>query len=254
MVHQCNYGVSTADRRFDNMGDPKPAEEEQPVQAENGAKPKTCLDCGFLTIQGGQALPADRLLLQALIGRRAGNHNEPSPADLTLLYNNADLQDYSPRCVRGQWIDYDLSPYANRSKEISDELTKPRQECSYTHIPGLSPEGHLNRWIEETISNARQPPISPSKSKRQSRKRGRPKGADTTKRREVLRRIMQDPRDLGIPQRRRNLFGALEHDRVPIPGDEYHSKEWIKLLDDPTQKRALEKVLHILRMDFERQS
>lgn len=63
---------------------------------------------------------------------------------------------------------------------------------------------------------------------------------------------MKDPLELKDPQKLRNLFGALTHDHIPIPGNVNFSHTWVNLLDDPMRKEELNAALRDLRMDFER--
>ncbi len=48
------------------MGDEKPPEAEQPMPAQREAKPETCLDCGFVTVDGSELSKMDRAYLKLI--------------------------------------------------------------------------------------------------------------------------------------------------------------------------------------------
>jgi len=57
------------------MGDAKPPEGGQPVKAKNETKPKTCLECGFLTIEGRELDQHERILLHCLTRTESGGYS-----------------------------------------------------------------------------------------------------------------------------------------------------------------------------------
>lgn len=216
------------------MGEFKPPEAGQPVQAANKTKPKTCLDCGFLTIQRGEVSPADRIRLFCYAsGKDVGL---PPDAEKT-------------QCFRHLWIGYDLNYCTNSLDGVVEELKRPRDGCEgfFPHQPGYTPDEHRQFQI-------RTPDFlnTPSNPHHKRGKPGRPKDENAKKRREKLREIMTNSQELCNQQRLGTLFGALDLAHIHIPGDSKGLKEWLPLLRDPMRNKELDRVLGVLKADFKR--
>jgi hypothetical protein len=190
---------------------------------------RTCYDCGFLTVDGREAGPANRILLKA---------------------KDADLLSFDPQCYRKQWIDYDLGrhKWADPTKELVAELAKTRQDCSFfcEYIPSLSPEQRLKE-LREALNVKQFPGALQNRPKR-----GRPESKDTDDRRKILYRIIKDSEELKDQTKRRTLFAALEFDKIIIPSKLIRSTEWLKLLNEPEKVNVFKHALQVLRMDLQR--
>jgi hypothetical protein len=94
---------------------------------------KTCLDCGFLTIQGREITSPERIMLAT----RGQSASMPAHSDKT-------------RCFKNIW-EYDLHYVGDSIAGVFDELESPRDECTgfARYEPGLSPARHLERQEEE---------------------------------------------------------------------------------------------------------
>jgi hypothetical protein len=136
VYHQQNSAIfwirDSNDKRFENlhsvkrcqMAKTQPPEEGQQVPPEE-SKPKTCLDCGFLTIEGRELSSAERIMLVANAGVM------PAHPERT-------------RCVKKLWAMYDLTYLGDCFQGVIDELERPRDGCKgfFSYQPGFTPEEH----------------------------------------------------------------------------------------------------------------
>ncbi len=92
----------------------------------------TCLDCGFLTIQGYELSRPERIML--------GTHGEsavmPTHSEQT-------------RCFKNLW-DYDLIYLGDTFDGVIDEISKSRDSCPgfALYEAGFSPSQHLENQVE----------------------------------------------------------------------------------------------------------
>ena len=93
---------------------------------------RTCLDCGFLTIQGRELSRPDRIML--------GSHGQsvmPAHPEQT-------------RCFKDLW-DYELYYSGDSFDGVVEEIGRPRDECPgfATYEAGFSPAQHLENQVEQ---------------------------------------------------------------------------------------------------------
>ena len=94
---------------------------------------RTCLDCGFLTIQGRELSRPQRKML----GTKGQSASMPANSEQT-------------RCFKNLW-DYDLIYSGDILDGVVEEIEKDRNECSgfASYDAGFTPEQHLEHQIEE---------------------------------------------------------------------------------------------------------
>lgn len=89
-------------------------------------KGETCLDCGFLTLGGGETTRSDRILLWC-----DGTAGCPPLEKLS--------------CTNSLWVEYDLSYFSGTNAiALFHELKKTRRPCEgfLKYRPGSSPSEH----------------------------------------------------------------------------------------------------------------
>ena len=94
---------------------------------------RTCLDCGFLTIQGRELSRPERKML--------ATHGEsgvmPAHSEQT-------------RCFKNLW-DYDLHYLGDTFDGVIEEISQPREDCPgfAVYEAGFSPAQHLENQVDK---------------------------------------------------------------------------------------------------------
>jgi hypothetical protein len=88
----------------------------------------TCLDCGFLTIEGRELSEAERIML----GTRGVSAVMPANPELT-------------RCARSRWTEYELTYPSNSLDGVFEVIDRPREGCPefLQHEGGYTPAQHF---------------------------------------------------------------------------------------------------------------
>lgn len=94
---------------------------------------KTCLDCGFLTIQDRELSRPQRITL----GTRGKSAVMPAHSEQT-------------RCFKDLW-DYDLHYSGDTFDGVIEEIERSRDDCPGFELyePGFTPEQHLENQIQQ---------------------------------------------------------------------------------------------------------
>jgi hypothetical protein len=97
---------------------------------------KTCLECGFLTIEGRELQRADRVMLGTLDARGQS-------AVMPMIPESA-------RCFKNLW-DYDLTYSGDSLEGVIDELGRDRSRCPgfVNYEAGFTPVQHLDRLDQQ---------------------------------------------------------------------------------------------------------
>lgn len=95
---------------------------------------RTCLDCGFLTIQGRELFEPERVMIGT------GGHSAVMPANPE-----------QTRCFKNLWVEYDLTYTTGDFQGVVAEVETDRSECAgfALYEAGFTPEQHLEHQIEE---------------------------------------------------------------------------------------------------------
>jgi len=90
----------------------------------------TCLDCGFLTIEGRELSGAERIMLELATGRVSAG----MPANPELTW-----------CAKKLWTGYELNYASNSLNGVLEEIDRPRQNCPgfMRHEAGYTPAQHF---------------------------------------------------------------------------------------------------------------
>jgi ribosomal protein S27AE len=93
-------------------------------------KKQTCLDCGFLTIEGRELTQGDRVML----GMRGQYSVMPAHPERTT-------------CSKNLWVSYDLHYSGDSWEGILEELDRSRNKCPgfFAYNAGLSLAAHAER-------------------------------------------------------------------------------------------------------------
>ena len=94
---------------------------------------RTCLDCGFLTIQGRELSRPERIMLNT----RGESAVMPAHSEQT-------------RCFKNLW-DYDLHYSGDTFEAVIEEISQPRDECLGfdSYEAGFSPAQHIENQVEQ---------------------------------------------------------------------------------------------------------
>lgn len=84
---------------------------------------RTCLDCGFLTIDGNEVSPADRIILST-----------PGIPQNGLITSILQVNPGSTNCAKHLW-----------TGQVLEEINLPREQCRgfFRYEPGHNPTKHL---------------------------------------------------------------------------------------------------------------
>lgn len=101
------------------------------------AETRSCLDCGFLTIEGHELSLPQRTMLASHKGGRGGSAVMPSHPEGT-------------RCFKNLW-DYDLHYVEDSFDGVLEELSRPREACRgfLQYSAGRTPAEHLEQEVED---------------------------------------------------------------------------------------------------------
>lgn len=134
--------------QHEQTAESKPPETGQHVTPARETKPRTCLDCGFLTIEGRELWQADRDELGTYRHTNRG------------VYWESGVMPAHPertQCFKHLWVGYDLTYIDYSADGVVDELERPRGECFFPYQEGFTPEEHRQFLIRTPDFLAKMP-------------------------------------------------------------------------------------------------
>jgi hypothetical protein len=215
--------------RSEIMAKPKPPEAAQPVRKEH--KPKTCLDCGFLTIEGCELTKLDRAELAAYSRTKRGE-----------FYWTSGEMPFHPgqtRCFRDLWKGYDPEWMGFDGKGFVDQIERARDRCSgfAPYEVGYTPAEVIKQLAMRGVRRKSEAKRGP----------GHPKVPNVAKRRRILKEQIKEPRELNDPRKIHNLFARFDREGVKP----YGKTPWLEHLR-PENQSELKLTLSNLRRDLSR--
>ena len=167
---------------------------------------RTCLECGFLTIDGTEL---------------------SKPTRKRLSWNGPRIPDAGRTgCFLSLWESDDWGWSSLPAETLDDELSADRSTCKefLQYVPGLDPSAHLARrdelWRAGLQTDRGAPKgdvVEPSPTSTASVNRGRRPSADIEKRRAIVNAHMAKPSDFKNPMKVSELFSDLDKQNVPLP-------------------------------------